>query len=107
MNVLVHNFSPFDIEDTKSPQNPPKTHALDGMDEISKLPGTSSGNHVHYINYRRPRWEGSLTRLAAVAALSRALENLVHNYELQLVFKYEPGRNGKDNYGIRAATAAQ
>ena len=48
-DVLVHNFSPYDIQHTKSPKNPPRTHALDCMGEVSKLPGltNSHGNHIY------------------------------------------------------------
>ena len=41
-DVLVHNFSPFDIQHTKSPKNPPRTHALDCMGKVSKLPGLNT-----------------------------------------------------------------
>ena len=49
VDVLVHIFPPFDIQHTKSPKNPPRTHALDCMGEVSKLPGlaNSHGNHIY------------------------------------------------------------
>ena len=48
---LVHNFSPFDIQHTKSPKNPPRTHALDCMGKVSRLHGltTSHGSHMAAI----------------------------------------------------------
>ena len=37
MHILVHNFSPFDIQHTKSPKKSPRTHALDHMSKLWML----------------------------------------------------------------------
>ena len=36
-DVLAHNFSPFDIQHTKSPKNPTSTYALEHMSKVWKL----------------------------------------------------------------------